>query len=428
MLRARLACCLGLIGAACAEPARYEPPAADGPTDAGMMQPDLVRDRESDSDSLGGRVDGQDAPEWDANVTPPDAGDGLPPTPDQGDMMTPSSSCITGGEPTCGTPNKMFVTSLTFASDLGGLEGADAKCAERTRAAALGGSYIALLSTSTVPAFSRLGSASGWIRVDGRPFANSQKDLIEGRISYPPMLDEFGKTVTSPHVWSGTEYGGMPAPQGTGNDWRAPMGASCNAGDAFNGEHRWYEYYSAPCTYEARLYCFERSRVSTVVIPRPAPGARLAFLSRSAFDTSSGLDGADTLCSNEARAAGLQGGFRALLPTTMITPTDRFDLSGSPWFRTDGVQLVVAAQDLAQGRLMAPLMKDAQARRDVNAVRVWTGSAAPSSPGSVNCSNWATRNSMVKGLTGSPAWTNNWYSTFQAPCDASDGHVYCLQQ
>ena len=64
------------------------------------------------------------------------------------------------------------------------------------QAAGLSGTFVALLSTSTVDAKSRLGTARGWVRTDGKPFADRQEDLFRSNcgsaLYYPPRLDEFG--------------------------------------------------------------------------------------------------------------------------------------------------------------------------------------------------------------------------------------------
>src|SRR5690606_4557544 len=82
--------------------------------------------------------------------------------------------------------NLVFVTSTTHEpASLGGLAGGDAICAARAEAAGLPGTYVAWLSTATVDARDRLGSARGWRRVDGEPFADTVEDLASGKIFYP---------------------------------------------------------------------------------------------------------------------------------------------------------------------------------------------------------------------------------------------------
>jgi len=78
-------------------------------------------------------------------------------------------------------PNIAFVTSAKYVGgQFGGLDAADKECARLALAARLPGTYKAWLSTSTEDAIDRLGSARGWVRVDGKPFADERKEIIEG--------------------------------------------------------------------------------------------------------------------------------------------------------------------------------------------------------------------------------------------------------
>ena len=61
--------------------------------------------------------------------------------------------------------------------------------------------YRAWLSTSTDSAIQRLNQLSvgpqpnGWSRVDNKRFADGQLALTQGKILFPPRLDEFGRDV-----------------------------------------------------------------------------------------------------------------------------------------------------------------------------------------------------------------------------------------
>jgi hypothetical protein len=67
-------------------------------------------------------------------------------------------------------PNKAFVTSGQYSpGSLGGITGADNTCQTLANAAGLGGTgtrWIAFLSSSTSNVSDRIGTASGWVRVD----------------------------------------------------------------------------------------------------------------------------------------------------------------------------------------------------------------------------------------------------------------------
>jgi hypothetical protein len=118
-------------------------------------------------------------------------------------------------------PNIIFVSSTqtTGLIDLpgmtaGGLAGGDRICAKLASAANLPGTYVALLSASsggvTTNALSRVGAASGWVRVDGKPVANAITQFTTGLFN-PPLLTETGVDVSNMgiSVWTGTTKAGV---------------------------------------------------------------------------------------------------------------------------------------------------------------------------------------------------------------------------
>ena len=109
-------------------------------------------------------------------------------------------------------PNIAFVTSLTYDGNLEGLAGADGICQSRATAAGLPqNTYKAWLSTSSEDAIDRLGTARGWVRVDGKPFADRKTDIAAGMIFHPLRVDENGAYINDTSkltVWTGTKYDG----------------------------------------------------------------------------------------------------------------------------------------------------------------------------------------------------------------------------
>jgi len=106
----------------------------------------------------------------------------------------------------CDAFKRVFVTSTIYDGNLGGLAGADAKCAARAAAAGLSGTYKAWLSSSTTSAASRLTHATvPYKRTDGVTIANNWTDLTDGAIAEPISRDEFGHVLSSAgSVWTGT--------------------------------------------------------------------------------------------------------------------------------------------------------------------------------------------------------------------------------
>ena len=88
--------------------------------------------------------------------------------------------------------------SATFATTLGGAQLYDSQCNSLATAAGIndvtGNAFVAWMSDATSNARARLGaSARGWVRMDGRPFADTQSDLFSNNVVFHPIrLDENG--------------------------------------------------------------------------------------------------------------------------------------------------------------------------------------------------------------------------------------------
>ena len=166
-----------------------------------------------------------------------------------------SGECV---QDTCSS--RVFVTSLSYGSDLGGLAGADMKCQARADAAELTGRFAAWLSDSaTSPATRFPHRASPYRRLDGVVVANDWSDLTDGTLDAPINVDEKGAIVAvEPWVWTGT----MTTGQASGlvcNDW-GPVSESLLGyiGNASKTIASWTQSAGQPCeTPQFRLYCFE---------------------------------------------------------------------------------------------------------------------------------------------------------------------------
>jgi hypothetical protein len=337
-----------------------------------------------------------------------------------------------------GPPNIIFATSLSYPSNLGGLAGADEKCRQRAQAAGLSGTFVALLSTTTVSAKSRLGTARGWVRTDGKPVADRQQDLFStaltaidsARIYYPPNRDEFGNALpVNTMVNSGTQFDGTLDPRGTNSceDWTSTAAAMKAFGYPSNGAHGYISSGWSSCPYAANLMCIEISRTSRVDPPTPPPNRRRAFVSNGYFYPRNGISGADTVCRSDASAAGLPGTYRALLATTTASGMSRFDLGGAPWVRIDGVVLGETAADFAAGRWLAPLNVTPRGAHIAN-WGVWVGAPGPSALGASTCGDWNPADPSIQGATTSIAYSGDAAWWIEQRCDWLSGRVYCLQE
>ncbi len=331
--------------------------------------------------------------------------------------------------------NVAFVTSTTSNGDLGGQAGADAECASLAAAASLpSATYKAWLSTSTLNAGAKLGTARGFVRPDGQPFADQVSDIAAGNILNPLILDESGNNLAHQIVWTGTTDAGIASPFACG-DWLVGTGLSFGElGETTGGAGAWSDDASeTSCNAFAHLYCFGTSRVSALTVT-PAPG-RIAFVSKGSFATSQGLSGADTLCQNEASAAGLANPatFLALLSTSTAPAASRFDMSAmsAPYVRPDGIEIADAATIAAGSTLDSGIWQHADGSYVTEfAAATWTGSVVPNDVGvlSATCQDWMTTNGAATGSEGVSNVTDIWWNSGMSTSCLEPLSVYCLAQ
>lgn len=149
---------------------------------------------------------------------------------------------------------RVFVTAATYPATLGGLPGADARCAAEAVAGGLLGAYRAMLSTSSVDLVDRVEEAIA-IRPDGVVVASNQTDLTDWSLAQPINVGPDGAPVGSPNtVWSGSTASGTAEAAATCGDWTstADLGA---VGSTVATSAAWLANGTQPCTASARLYC-----------------------------------------------------------------------------------------------------------------------------------------------------------------------------
>jgi len=117
-----------------------------------------------------------------------------------------------------GSYHLMFATSTIYQGNFGGLSAADSICAARAAAGDLSGTWIALLSTSTIDAKDRIYEDGPFYNVLGQLVANNETDLWDGSIASTLMADEFKGTGNSVlEIYSGSTQSGVVA--NTCGDW-----------------------------------------------------------------------------------------------------------------------------------------------------------------------------------------------------------------
>jgi hypothetical protein len=330
--------------------------------------------------------------------------------------------------------NLVFVTSTAAAGDFGGLAGGDAICAARARAAGFAGNFSAWLSTSTVDAIDRLAGSRGWVRPDHKPVVDSQGALAKGLLFFPIRINELGgddastrvRTATGPDGRSQANLGLSTCSDFTVADTTnfVESGFAVGLGAEFTSTG------SNVCQNALPLYCFG---TGSAVAIRPDPVAgRVAFAS-SPFLVGSGIAGADALCQSNASAAGLAGTFKAVLPTSTASAGSRFDTSGAPWVRPDGIRITETAAEFFTSPLWdsAPNLA-ADGSLQASNKPIWFGATGLDvvAPLASTCNDWTSTTGTVAtdGRSNGTSATD-YFQLFSnvVPCNNTLTSVACLQ-
>jgi hypothetical protein len=323
--------------------------------------------------------------------------------------------------------NYVFVTSTSARlADLGGVAGADAECNSLAAAQGLPGTYVAWLSDVATAAPERLGSARGWVRVDGKPVADTVADLVAGKLLHPILLTETGTAYTGQFgIFTTTNANGTLA--GDCDNFTLTSGGAVMTGIASATRDTWTQNMALDCDEVAPHYCFGVDRNEPLTYA-PATGRR-AFVTSATWPPSGGVTAADTACQAAADAQSLGGVWRALIATTTASAADRFDPGGGPWVRLDGIALASTGADLLSGEnLDAPLnLTETMQYRGSNPAQ--TGATSTTALGASNstCLDWSSSQSTDTQRVGLLNSITLYFSTpiFQT-CN-SGGSLYCLE-
>ena len=337
-------------------------------------------------------------------------------------------------------PNIVFTTSSTQTGALGGFTGADNICASLAAEAGLSGKYVAWLSTPKVDAISRLGNARGWVRPDGKPVAKTAADIAQGKLLYPPRLDERGRDLgVDPLVMTATWSDGtffFTTGYTSCSDFTSAAkvpDTSLLGGYASANSEMFTGQVNIDCDVQARLYCFGIDRQADIVVI-PSVG-RYAFMTAAFWIPGGGIASADGLCQSEARSAGLPGTYKALLAPTGASAASRFDTSGLPWIRPDGIPIAPTASAFFATTLFdaAPNIT-ADGSVTYGSYGVWSGAANPTTRGTDgrNCVNWTSASENQAGGLGGAGDTStaSYFNSYPqgVPCNFDSAYVTCLQE
>jgi hypothetical protein len=340
---------------------------------------------------------------------------GADPTGDGG-SVTDDGGQDDGGS---GLPNFAFVTTDTFlAKTLGSAAGADAACMMAAMQRGLPGNFVAWLSITGNVATARLGSASGWLRTDGKPFAHDRADLLAGKILYPLRKTEAGIDLVGV-VMTGANDDGNPV----GEDCQAlTSGTGADlivAGFTDGGTSEWTAATEAVCDIPWHLACLQKDH-QRAVAPGTAAGPK-AFVSTSFIPgPGTSILSADMLCKKNATDRNIPGNFKALLSTASTPAIARFmPLPAQPWVRVDGV---ATTRDFITWD--API--NVTADGTYTNIPVFSGSTSPyvkASGVTDTCNDWSSASGT--GLRGASARASAAF--FGSSSGGCTNPVYCLE-
>jgi hypothetical protein len=171
--------------------------------------------------------------------------------------------CLAG---VCSPVRFAFVSSVRYTGNLGGLDGADAKCTALAAAAGLPGSYRAWLSDDTgSPATRFTQSPLPYVMVNDTVIANNWAGLTSGTLLRDFEVTETGAGVISA-VWTNTNgngtltSGGSDCDNWTNGTFTPPSGPVGRCGDTFSTDVGWTLNPGSGirCDAPESLFCFQQ--------------------------------------------------------------------------------------------------------------------------------------------------------------------------
>jgi hypothetical protein len=333
--------------------------------------------------------------------------------------------------------NLIFGTMEAFPTNLGGTAPYDTACNTVATAAGLnnaaGNEYIAMISDANSNGPTRLGTARGWVRLDGKPFADTLAGILtNNQIFYPFVFQEDGKVHNGDGYITATNAAGNTSSAncsnltaGTTLDTSVIIAGASGTG----GPGAWVNGSGTYCGLASPLLCMGKSK--SVAVTVPAPGAGGKIWSTSTQFTPGTATTPDALCQSALPSGVTQAA--ALISTTkkaassVLVPTKAY-------YRLDGVFVGTGADITAMGsqNFFAMLTSGVWQSQDGAYVlfnsNVWTGSPGVSELGTTvsTCGDW-TDSTQPTGMYGSATSSSlQFWSVFTGACTLA-GRIYCVQ-
>lgn len=324
--------------------------------------------------------------------------------------------------------NLVFVTSEPYASDLGGTFNYDVECNRAASAAGIndddlnGTRFAVWLSDASDVTPPVDAPTRGFVRLDGKPVADTVAGLLAGAILNPIAIDENGGSVSDDDVMTGTLASGAGSPD-TCSDWFSNSGA-VRTGLTSGGPNIWTSFQSLPCA-PMRMYCFMKTK--TAALPTTPIAGKLAYLTNGPYFPGNGDP--DARC--EADKPAGTGPVAALLARTTATAASHLD-PAAVYVRPDG-QRVGTGQDLidvaiASARLQGGIWQSGDGTYVVGAT-VWTGALNLTTTPNVSdtCGDWSLATGSGRVGSSSYTTTSHW-SDGSFGCTSAFIRLYCVEQ
>jgi len=207
----------------------------------------------------------------------------------------------------------VFVSSIKYSAQMGGLDAANQVCKGMGDFAGIGGRWMAWLSTEGNPISERFyHSDHPYVLLNGRTVADNWIDLYgydgEDYLNGPISRDEFGekfKDGGDHYVWTVTADNGLPINDDC-NGWSmGEIYSGTVLGNSKRENQEWTAGYLGDCQYEAaHLYCFEQPPCEYGAVEEDLEGERgpLSGCSDEIDNDCDGLvDCADSDCAHNPR-------------------------------------------------------------------------------------------------------------------------------
>lgn len=337
------------------------------------------------------------------------------------------------------TANLIFTTMATYQTNLGGTAPYDSACNVVATAAGInnsaGDAYVALISDDHSNVLTRLGAARGWVRLDGKPFADTKTALFtNNQVFYPIIFQEDGQPHNGNGLISGTNPDGTAAPANCQN-WTSTVddGNIISCGDADGGPFAWTSGSGSRCGLAAPLICMGKAKSAAVSVPAPSGPGRKVWLTSTQFMPNSTTT-PDAQC-QAARPAGVTTA-AAIISTTSRIAATVLD-PATTYYRLDGVPVGTGADiagvmpNVLNHPIASGIWQSEDGLYPIFNADAWTGSFALNVVGTAitTCGNWMDP-TQGPALYGMPQQTSSeWWSPFPfftTPCNQSM-RLYCVQ-